>query len=112
MFCFETGVCNVLQTFWKVPSITCFSGLKNSHQVGDFQVATGGGFWVATRGQKVLESAGILNTPTGSQTVVNIINKQENIIPPIIEELARKHFGGLILDKSTHETDEEETAKF
>jgi hypothetical protein len=49
MFCFETGVCNVLQTFWKVTFITCFSGLKNSHQVGDFQVATGGGFWVATR---------------------------------------------------------------
>ena len=45
----QTTSCNVLQTFWKVPSITCFSGLKNSHQVGDFQVATGGGFWVATR---------------------------------------------------------------
>lgn len=62
--------------------------------------------------QKVLESAGILNTPTGSQTVVNIINKQENIIPPIIEELARRHFGGLILDKPAPKTDEEETAKF
>jgi hypothetical protein len=28
---------------------TCFSGLKSSRWVGDFQVATGGGFWVATR---------------------------------------------------------------
>jgi hypothetical protein len=28
---------------------TCFSGLKNNRWVGDFQVATGGGFWVATR---------------------------------------------------------------
>ena len=54
MFCFETGVCNVLQTFWKVTFITCFSGLKNSHQVGDFQVATGGGFWVATRAEEEL----------------------------------------------------------
>ncbi len=46
--------------------------------------------------QKVLESAGIMNTPMASQTVVNIINRQENIIPPIIVELARKHFGGII----------------
>jgi hypothetical protein len=30
---------------------TCFSGLKSSRWVGDFQVATGGGFWVATRDQ-------------------------------------------------------------
>jgi len=28
---------------------TCFSGLKCNRWVGDFQVATGGGFWVATR---------------------------------------------------------------
>ena len=62
--------------------------------------------------QKVLESAGIMNTATGSQTVVNIINKQENIIPPIIEELARRHFGGLILDKTAPKIDVEETAKF
>ncbi len=46
--------------------------------------------------QKVLESAGIMNTPSASQTVVNIVNRQENLIPPIITELARKHFGGII----------------
>jgi hypothetical protein len=28
---------------------TCFSGPKSSRWVGDFQVATGGGFWVAIR---------------------------------------------------------------
>jgi hypothetical protein len=32
---------------------TCFSGLKNNRWVGDFQVATGGGFWVATRAMLV-----------------------------------------------------------
>jgi hypothetical protein len=34
---------------------TCFSGLKSSRWVGDFQVATGGGFWVATRAFKITE---------------------------------------------------------
>jgi hypothetical protein len=33
----------------KVLLKTWFSGLKNNRWVGDFQVATGGGFWVATR---------------------------------------------------------------
>jgi len=38
------------QPFVKVLLKTWFSGLKNNRWVGDFQVATGGGFWVATRG--------------------------------------------------------------
>jgi hypothetical protein len=33
----------------KVLLKTCFSDPKNSRWVGDFQVATGGGFWVAAR---------------------------------------------------------------
>ncbi|MDP2854066.1 MAG: hypothetical protein Q8O28_07440, partial [Smithellaceae bacterium] len=37
------------QPFVKALLKTCFSGLKSSRWVGDFQVATGGGFWVATR---------------------------------------------------------------
>jgi hypothetical protein len=59
--------------------------------------------------QKVLESAGIMNTPTASQTLVNIVNKQENLIPPIIQELMKKHFGNMILDKPIYETDEDKT---
>lgn len=46
--------------------------------------------------QKVLESAGIMNSPTPSQTLVNIVNKPANLIPPIIEEMLTKHFGGMI----------------
>jgi hypothetical protein len=33
----------------KVLLKTCFSDPKNSRRVGDFQVAIGGGFWVAAR---------------------------------------------------------------
>ena len=57
--------------------------------------------------QKVLESAGIMNTPTASQTLVNIVNKQENLIPPIIQELMKKHFGSMILDKPAYEIEED-----
>ena len=57
--------------------------------------------------QKVLESAGIMNTPTASETLVNIVNKQENLIPPIIQELMKKHFGYMILDKPAYETEED-----
>ena len=46
--------------------------------------------------QKVLETAGIMNTPNASQTVVSIVNRQENLIPPIILELMKKHFGDMI----------------
>lgn len=57
--------------------------------------------------QKVLESAGIMNTPTPSQTVVNIVKKEESLISPVIEELMKKHFGGMILDKPVWETEED-----
>jgi len=43
------GVCNVLLTVCEAAFENLFSGLKNNRWVGDFQVATGGGFWVATR---------------------------------------------------------------
>jgi len=55
--------------------------------------------------QKVLESAGITSAPTTSQTVVSIVNKQNNFIPPVILELAKKHFGDLV-DIPTTETDD------
>jgi hypothetical protein len=44
------GVCNVLLTVCEAAFENLFSGLKSNRWVGDFQVATGGGFWVATRG--------------------------------------------------------------
>jgi len=44
------GVCNVLPTVCEGASENLFLGLKSNRWVGDFQVATGGGFWVATRG--------------------------------------------------------------
>jgi len=43
------GVCNVLLTGCEATlESLCFSDFKNNGRVGDFQVATGGGFWVAT----------------------------------------------------------------
>jgi transposase-like protein len=53
--------------------------------------------------QKVLESAGIMNTPTPSQTVVSIINKDNPSLAPVIEALIKKHFEGYILDKPSYE---------
>jgi hypothetical protein len=45
------GVCNVLLTGCEATlESLCFSDFKNNGRVGDFQVATGGGFWVAIRG--------------------------------------------------------------
>jgi len=57
--------------------------------------------------QKVLESAGIMNTPAPSNTVVNIIKNEEPLMSPIIEALMKKHFGGLILDKPVWEAEED-----
>ena len=43
------GVCNVLLTVCEAAFENLFSVLKSNRWVGDFQVATSGGFWVATR---------------------------------------------------------------
>ena len=45
----KMGVCNVLLTVCEVAFENLFLGLNSNRWVGDFQVATGGGFWVATR---------------------------------------------------------------
>jgi hypothetical protein len=50
------GVCNVLPTICEGAFENLFSGLKGNRWVGDFQVATGGGFWVATRDQAILNA--------------------------------------------------------
>ncbi|MEN6433562.1 MAG: hypothetical protein ABFD06_11955, partial [Smithella sp.] len=41
--------CNVLLTACEAAFENLFSVLKSNRWVGDFQVATSGGFWVATR---------------------------------------------------------------
>ena len=45
----KMGVCNVLLTVCEAAFENLSSGLKSNRRVGDFQVATRGGFWVATR---------------------------------------------------------------
>jgi hypothetical protein len=46
----KVGVCNVLPTVCEGAFDRLFSGAKINRWVGDFQVATGGGFWVAAGG--------------------------------------------------------------
>jgi len=46
----KVGVCNVLPTVYEGAFDRLFSGAKINRWVGDFQVATGGGFWVAAGG--------------------------------------------------------------
>ena len=43
----KVGVCNVLPTVCEGAFDRLFSDAKINRWVGDFQVATGGGFWVA-----------------------------------------------------------------
>jgi hypothetical protein len=43
------GVCKDLLTACEAAFENLFSVLKSNRWVGDFQVATSGGFWVATR---------------------------------------------------------------
>jgi len=71
------GVCNVLLTVCEAAFENLFSGLKNNRWVGDFQVATGGGFWVATRDCIIYK-----NNLTNRQ---EFISKLNNIIsvPPL-----------------------------
>ena len=54
--------------------------------------------------QKVLESAGIMNTPVASQTVVNIIKHEEHYLSPAVEALLTKHLG-LTEDETTREVE-------
>jgi SpoVK/Ycf46/Vps4 family AAA+-type ATPase len=51
------GVCNVLLTVCEAAFENLFSVLKSNRWVGDFQVATSGGFWVATRGETLIIAA-------------------------------------------------------
>ena len=57
--------------------------------------------------QKVLESAGIMNAPAPSNTVVNIINKEETRMSPVIEALLSKHFEGYALPKPVWEIEKD-----
>ncbi|MBP9532122.1 MAG: hypothetical protein KBE72_07405, partial [Syntrophaceae bacterium] len=47
----KVGVCNVLPTVCEGAFDRLFSGAKINRWVGNFQVATGGGFWVAAGGR-------------------------------------------------------------
>ncbi|KFZ44812.1 hypothetical protein DS62_01745 [Smithella sp. SC_K08D17] len=53
------GVCNVLLTVCEAAFENLFSVLKSNRWVGDFQVATSGGFWVATRGNTEWVKVGV-----------------------------------------------------
>jgi hypothetical protein len=59
MLCEKWEVVTFCLPFVKKLLKTCFSGLKSFRWVGDFQVATGGGFWVAARDKSYIHFSNI-----------------------------------------------------
>jgi len=52
MCLYKMGVCNVLPTVCEGAFENLFLCIKSNRWVGDFPVATGGGFWVAARAKQ------------------------------------------------------------